>query len=136
MTRRLSTNVVNQRLASQGIQLVGEWKGNKKQHRFQCQSCNHEWEAQGGGPSNAKSGCPKCNGFPYSPLLTTQEVNQRLVPLGIQLVGDWRGAWKDNHFRCTLGHEWQVEGRGVLTEGNGCPECYRLRFKNLRTYRV
>ncbi len=55
--------------------------------------------------------------------LTTQEVNKRLAPRGIQLVNEWQGSGSQNTFKCGQGHTWEVEGTAVVHGGNGCHQC-------------
>ena len=63
MSKKLTAEEVNARLADRGLKLVGEYKGAKVPSEFQC-SYGHSWTAT---PSNViagdKSGCPICANY-------------------------------------------------------------------------
>ncbi len=56
---KLTTELVNQRLAPRGIKLVGEWRGAMELNVFTCER-NHFWQAIGKDPVNQGFGCPCC----------------------------------------------------------------------------
>lgn len=122
-TRRLTTEQVNQRLATRKLKLVGEWKGVGKLNRFQC-SLGHTWKATGSTKLLQHGGCPKCT-FKAKEL-TTEEVNKRLAPRGLKLKGKWLGAKKTNRFVCSSGHTWAVKGSAPVHAKSGCPHCKAL----------
>ena len=61
--------------------------------------------------------------------LTTVEVNQRLAPRGLQLVGEWQGVTSQNTFLCQCGHQWTTWGQSVVVRKSGCLACFRRSDK-------
>lgn len=118
--KRLTTEEVNQRLVSQGLRLKGKWKGSNHSNTYVC-SNSHEWKAKGNGMLLG-GGCPQCAS---NHKLTVPEVNERLKPRGIRLVGKWNGSMQKSRFICLAGHKWTTYGHSVVNRGGGCPKCNR-----------
>ncbi|WP_213194405.1 GIY-YIG nuclease family protein [Citrobacter portucalensis] len=55
--------------------------------------------------------------------LTTAEINRRLAPREIKLVGDYAGYYQKSRFLCPLGHEWEARANNILN-GGSCRVCY------------
>jgi hypothetical protein len=128
---KLSPPEVNRRLMLRGITLVGEWRGKKKRHHFNC-STGHDWHTLGKYPLRG-NGCPKCA---INRKLTSSEVNERLAKRDIKLMGEWQGINNKNRFVCSAGHEWEAEGGSVVNHGCGCPTCNGAGFTPLTTEEV
>ena len=116
-TKKLTKEVVNERLKDRGIELIGEYITSKTPSVFRC-SYNHEWETK---PSHVLQGkgCPHCsNNFP----LTKEVVNERIKDRGIELIGEYITNRIPSLFRCSHNHEWTTSPYAVL-RGTGCPAC-------------
>jgi hypothetical protein len=122
MTRRLTTEIVNDRIANRGITLIDEYKNNRTSVRFRCKN-NHEWT------SNADNimrgdGCPHCYG---NTPLTKEIVNERIAHVGTELIGEYINRQSKSLFRCSLNHEWLSNVGSVLEtakiDRSGCPHC-------------
>jgi len=118
----LSKEIVNQRLKSCGIRLVGHYDSAMKKTLFQCPE-GHEWEARPANVMNDK-GCPHCAG--KAPL-SKEIVNQRLKGRGIELVDDFTSVDSKTLFKCSEGHQWEATPNSVM-KGHGCPTCAKSGF--------
>lgn len=56
-------------------------------------------------------------------MLTTDQVNVRLSPRNIELVGTYLGSQVKNKFRCNKFHVWEAAPSKVF-QGHGCAECF------------
>ena len=116
---KLTKEIVNERIKDRGIELIGEYRSNKKLALFRC-SYNHNWEAI---PKHVLhgTGCPTCSG--KSPL-TKENVNERIKDRGrgIELIGDYITTNIPVLFRCANNHTWEARPKHVL-QGTGCPHC-------------
>ena len=117
MVAKLTKEVVNQRLDSRGIRLIGEYTTTRIKALFQC-SENHQWLATPGSVIRGQ-GCPYCANRPP---LSKEIVNERLADRGIVLVGDYVNIGAKALFRCSEGHEWSTLPGSVM-KGVGCPYC-------------
>ncbi|HEX2858710.1 MAG TPA: zinc-ribbon domain-containing protein [Alphaproteobacteria bacterium] len=91
--------------------------------RWFCKVCGHEWKATPYDVTKLGRGCPECaqalnegKGHPAS----------RLEPLGVRVVGEWRGARNRNTFGCLRNpaHEnWEEFGLVQTNDRRGCPAC-------------
>lgn len=117
----LTNEEVNKRLASFGARLVGDWLGTKRRNELTCLAKGHKWTTLGS--VALKAGCPTC--FNEKRTLSAKEVNERLSPRGIYLVGKWQSADKTHRFRCVCGHQWKTKGNNPLNSKTGCPRCAR-----------
>jgi hypothetical protein len=117
MGRKLTKEIVNERIKDRGIELIGEYITNKKPVLFRCPK-NHTWMTR---PDDVLRGhgCPKCNNnFP----LTKEIVNERIKDRGIELIGELVTTDIHSVFRCANGHTWKPTPNSVL-KGSGCPLC-------------
>lgn len=55
--------------------------------------------------------------------LTTEEINRRLAPRNISLVGEYAGYYVKSRFRCPEGHEWDAVANNIMN-GRSCRVCY------------
>lgn len=112
----LTKNIVNERLSSRSIELIGEYLGSRQKTLFRCGE-NHEWFAKPAYLFDGK-GCPTC----ADTTLTKNIVNDRLKFRGIELIEEYVNAQTRVLFRCSSDHEWRAEP-GAIMYGNGCPMC-------------
>jgi Zn finger protein HypA/HybF involved in hydrogenase expression len=117
---RLTTDLVNERLADRGIRLVGECGGANTRVLFACTD-GHEWVTTPGAVVFG-SGCPHCSGN-ASP--TSESINKRLADRGIRLAGEYLGAHVIVPFVCSEDHQWEARPHYVLRSSTdkGCPHC-------------
>jgi hypothetical protein len=129
MARKLTTVTVNTRLKPKGISLIGEYKGSLHKSVFKC-VCGHEWVTT---PSSVihTTGCPKCSDR-GQPKLTSEDVNTRLKPKGIVLIGEYKGSLHKSVFKCVCGHEWVTTPSSVI-HISGCPKCSDKSRQKLKT---
>ena len=107
--------IVNERIKSRGLCLIGEYQNSSIKTRFKCVK-GHYWEAT---PAHVihGSGCPHCAGsFP----LSKEIVNERLVERKIKLCSDYINATTNAEFQCGYGHKWTTAPSAVVAS-NGCP---------------
>ena len=55
--------------------------------------------------------------------LTISEINNRLLPTGIQAVGEYVSSTKSTTLKCGNGHIWKTRVANLLNRGDGCPHC-------------
>ena len=122
INKKLTKEVVNERLKDRPIKLIGEYVNHKTKSLFRCQ-CEHQWYST---PSNILhgKGCPVCSGT----LLTKKVVNERLKDRGIELVGDFFSTLEKSIFRCPKEHQWSARVNSILS-GKGCPTCAGRKLK-------
>jgi hypothetical protein len=119
-SNRLSKEIVNQRIAHRGIELIGEYIRNSVKTLFKCAN-NHTWLAK---PNNVmsprQSGCPHCAGqFP----LTKDIVNSRIKHKNLELVGDYTGIDKPSLFQCLqCDREFIASPYNIIVKSH-CPDC-------------
>lgn len=121
MRRKLTTEIVNERLENRGITLTSECVGASKKSHFMCDN-GHIWSARldhilAGGQ------CPYCSGW----VLSKDIINSRLVSRGIAMIGDYTTTKTKTEFLCSNGHTWVVLPKDVLS-GHGCPHCSDTRL--------
>lgn len=117
MSKKLTTEIVNERIVDRGFVLVDEYVDSTKRIAFRCQK-GHEWLALPGSVMGG-SGCPHCAG---QARLTADIVNKRIADRGITLIGNYRNKDTKTTFRCSHGHVWQGFP-GHVMRGSGCPTC-------------
>jgi len=120
MTKKLTREDINERLASRGITLLSEYENAHTKALFRC-AVGHERLVK---PcdvlhkSNYK--CAVCS----QRVSSKEEVNRQLADAKrtVRLIGEYKGALTKTLFRCECGHEWQSKPNLVLGSGN-CPVC-------------
>lgn len=123
--KKLSPNVINERLSPRDITLVGEYLGIHTKTTFQC-LLDHSWLAT---PSNILNGngCPFCSN--RNPL-SEKIINERLKVREIEIINDYINSNSKSRFRCSKGHEWMATPGNILA-GKGCPGCDRLSNESI-----
>ena len=117
--KRLSNEVVDERLAGRPIQRVGDYSGSMTKIDWKCTVCDHKWEAI---PSSifAGTGCPACGG---NLKLTHEIIDERIIDRPIKRLGDYVSAQTKIEWGCkTCGHEWKTTPTHIFS-GTGCPAC-------------
>lgn len=113
----LNAAIVNERIGSRGLHLVGVYVNTQTPAAFRCSS-GHEWTARPGTVLSG-AGCPRCAGnLP----LSRAEVNRRIASRGLYLSGEYESASKKAEFKCSHGHSWWAVPSSVV-HGTGCPNC-------------
>jgi hypothetical protein len=110
--------LINERLADKGIELIGEYVGQKVESLFRCNE-GHKWNST---PLNAikSQGCGFCN---KTIRLTKKIVNERIKDRGFELIGEYKGGSMTKAiFKCNKGHKWNTLVQCVIS-GTGCPLC-------------
>ena len=103
------------------ISLIGEYEGNKKHIRVQCNICNYIWNATPGNIKNG-SGCPRCakhlvySNEEYFKVL--KGIHPNVIPLDKYVNSQVKIKYK-----CKIcGYEW-LSKPNTLQNGHGCPNC-------------
>ena len=117
MNKKLTKEVVNERIKDRGIELIGEYINSRIPVLFRCAN-NHTWMTR---PDDVfrGHGCPICSG---NSRLTKEIVNEKIKDRGIELIDDYINSKKKSLFRCANNHTWETRPDDVL-RGHGCPIC-------------
>lgn len=104
---------------------MGEFVATKVKAKFQCPN-GHLWEAKPNTVLNGP-GCPVCAG--NAPVSKDQMIERLYNTHGDKIVmtGEYVSYSTNTLFRCVNGHEWKSNGRYLIKNGNGCPQCARNR---------
>jgi len=114
---KLTTEIVNQRLSSRGIELIGEYLNNRTKSSFKC-LFGHRWITTPDSVMGGK-GCPVCSGnLP----LNAEIVNERIEARGLKLLGAYKNHQTKTLFKCANGHQWMAKPNFILG-GGGCAIC-------------
>jgi len=114
---RFTKEIVNDRIKSRGIAMIGEYANSITKTKFQC-SHGHTWDATSGNVIH-KTGCPVCNGGVG---ITKEIVTTRLLSRNIVMLGDYISAKSKTSFKCNEGHIWNTKPY-IVFAGHGCPHC-------------
>lgn len=117
MTKRLTKETINERIANRGLRLAGQYSNKDTITTFEC-AHGHTWKASAGNVMRG-TGCPYCSDRPP---LDADKVNERLAERGIQLIGKYTSARTKTTFKCSQGHEWDATPDNVM-RNHGCPYC-------------
>lgn len=115
--KRLTLDIIRNRLTGRDIELVGEYVNSQTKTLFKCNE-DHTWEATPNSVMGGK-GCPHCSG---NAPLTKKEVNARISKRGITLLGEYMGAHVSTLFKCSEGHTWKARPNNII-QGKNCPHC-------------
>lgn len=127
VTKKLTPEKINQRLAGCGIRLVGEYKGNKKNSKFYAEECGHTFMALFTNIMKRKR-CATCN---KKDPLTPEMIAAKLSPRGIKLVTPYVKSTKKVTLQADCGHPpWEALLDSVMNGGRGCPHCSKYRKKD------
>ena len=55
--------------------------------------------------------------------LTVNEINTRLEPKGIKVIGDYVSSSVSTLLECSAGHQWKTRVANLINRGDGCPRC-------------
>lgn len=55
--------------------------------------------------------------------LTITQINNRLLPKGIKIVGEYISSSISTLLECSSGHRWETRVANLLNRGDGCPIC-------------
>jgi hypothetical protein len=114
----LSKDIINERLRTRCIKLIGDYTNMITNTLFKCAS-DHIWSAR---PGNILSGrgCPRC----YESILSRDIVNERLSisDREIKMIGEYINSATKTLFECNDKHTWMASPGQVL-KGHGCPYC-------------
>lgn len=128
--RAHSIEYVRSALSAVGIILLSKSYTSVEQDlEVQCQVCGHPWQAtfhdlnpEGAAPT----GCPPCalKRRSDSRRYTTEQIRAELDKMGIDLLGEYRGAGKPLHVRHrSCGHPEPNKPWNTLQQGRGCGRC-------------
>lgn len=121
MNKRKNKTVAKQELDIKLNQLkftlIGDFNGSKKSSEFMCDK-GHTWKTR---PNRLKE-CPVCNR--QNKALTKNDINDRLKPRNIVLIGEYVDLKTKTTFQCEHFHTWDSKPNNILYGGNGCPRCY------------
>lgn len=116
MSKKLTKEIVNERIKGRDIQLIDEYIDTQTKTGFKCGN-QHYWLAEPASIMRGR-GCPICNGI----RLTKEVVNDRIRDTGIELISEYINNETKSLFECCCGHKWLTKPAHLLS-GNGCPKC-------------
>lgn len=115
--KRLTKDVIQERLTSRNIEIIGDYINSNTKTMFRCK-IGHTWSTTPGSVMSGR-GCPHCGGgMP----LTIEVVNNRIANRGIILLEEYKGVHVKTLFQCEIGHTWRTTA-GTVIYGGGCPHC-------------
>ncbi len=100
---------------------MGEFVTTKVKAQFRCPK-GHLWEAK---PNRVLGGCG-CPTCAQNVPITKEEMIARLKDKHgdkIVVIGEYVSYSEGMLFQCLNGHTWHSNGRKVIKQGNGCPQC-------------
>jgi hypothetical protein len=123
--KRLTRDIVNDRLFDRGIQLISEFITTKHKSSFQCNK-GHEWDANVASVLKER-GCPHCAGLSK---LSKEIINQRLSEQGrkTRMIGDYTNKNTKTDFMGECGHIFSAVPNNVF-RGSDCPLCCKYGFQ-------
>jgi hypothetical protein len=125
MPKKLTKNVINERLSIRGYRLIDDYVNGRTNHKFWCSSGDHEFVARTDNLLSGR-GCNKCSGLE---LLATEIVNHRLYDRGFKLLEEHKGISRNHKFWCSEGNHEFITRPNDLFRGRGCPVCSnRVKF--------
>jgi hypothetical protein len=125
MSKRLTNEIVDKRIAGRPIKRLGEYINKNKKIPFQCliESCSNIWSPIVADVLYNDAGCPKCGG---SKKLTNETVDARLYSLNIKRLSNYINNKTKTPLQClkeNCNHIWSPTISSVLNAGRGCPKC-------------
>lgn len=120
--RRLTNEIIDQRLENRPIKRGEDYAGAKIKIIWICLDCSWNWLATPDSIINInKSGCPNCAG---NLSLTNKIIDKRLSGRSIKRIGDCIGALRKIMWGCLdCFYEWHATPASVLDIPTGCPNC-------------
>lgn len=127
MARKLTKEIVNERIVDRGLILIGEYTDTSTPTMFSCGQ-GHTWTTK---PSHVMSGtgCPSCAGVVK---LSESVINSRLADRQIRLTGPYTNNRVKTEFTCECGNKWLASAENILA-GRGCPRCSLESTKHTKT---
>jgi|GEM_PF-2010545 len=110
---------VNRRLSQRDIILINKYTHSQIKHEFECLKCGNIWAAVPNDIFNGR-GCPICS--LENRRLSIEEINKRLAPKNIKLIGEYKGIDKKTKFKCNKGHIIENSLNNILRIEK-CPIC-------------
>lgn len=121
MSKKLTTEEVQLRLNenNRNIVLIGECLGSGKKAKFSCTICGNEWETFVDSVLRNNSNCKICS----KTLLTTEEINNRILPRNFKLLGEYTTYKEKQNFCClTCGFIWKTHVN-IINSKRACKVC-------------
>lgn len=108
------------RIKRPNIEVLGKYKNSRTKIICICCIDYEIWEAV---PYELlKYGCPVCSGSRRNHYSFIKELNK--VNPNIEVLGRYKGIHDNIKCKCKVcGHIWYPEPNGLLSRGNGCPQC-------------
>ena len=117
---KLTQEEVDRRLNERGYELLEPYKKRSEKHNMRHIECGRVWSVR---PSSLfqGQGCPKC--AIEKQKHSHEQVNERLLKLGYELLEPYRGMLKKHNMRhVECSYVWGVRPTGLF-HGQGCPKC-------------
>jgi len=120
---KLTKETINERIASRGFILIGDYINASTKTAFQC-ALGHIWIAKYLNIHGGK-GCSQC--YTLNNKLSKEIVNQRISDRELKLLDEYVDTTHKSRFRCSNDHEWIAKISTVLS-GHGCPRCSKNKL--------
>lgn len=124
LSRHLSIDEVDRRLAKRSLERVGEYNGVLKKMTCRCKVCEYKWEGKAVNVMGG-TGCPNCAAVKNrQPRLSSTEIDRRLKRAKIEMIGECFYVRDATYFKCKVcENEWKTTLTIIINAGSGCPMC-------------
>lgn len=121
MSRKLTNEIIDERLQSTTIKRVGTYVNAITKMEWECDTCGHHWFAVPNTVSRGVSGCPSCNG---GVKLTEEYIDSQLIGRNISRVDPYMYSTTLINWKCNkCNHQWKASPNNVINSKTGCPIC-------------
>ena len=123
MTKKLTTESINERLKTKGFTMIGKYVNSKISVEIECSSGHRYSTRISNIINNRNDGCSMCSNHSSKSMYTTKNINQLLEHRKISLIEEFKTVNDKLKFSCKLNHTWTTTVGSVIG-GSGCPHCY------------
>lgn len=124
MSKKITNEIVDQRLTNKNIKRADNYINMHVKIRWQCLNCNHIWGAV---PCNIlinHTSCPKCSNHLK---LTNEIIDIKIVGRNIKRIDDCCGTGIKICWQClNCNYIWSAKPDHILNAGSGCPSCANI----------
>lgn len=125
MSKKLTNEIVDQRLIGRNIKRLDQYINIGTAINFQCleEDCQYIWTATPDSILGALSGCPKCAKSSY---LSNDIIDQKLVGRNIKRIDDYINNHTNINFQCLIfecNYIWKTAPSHIISNLSGCPSC-------------
>jgi DNA replicative helicase MCM subunit Mcm2 (Cdc46/Mcm family) len=120
-TKKLSNEIVDERLKYKEIERVGNYINSHTNIEFKCKKDGFIWNAKPYNILYELSGCPKCS---KCEVIDDNIIDKRLVGRKITRVSKYKKMHEKMQFKCEVcNHIWKAKPYTIVNSKQGCPKC-------------